>query len=629
MPGGDAATGGSDDSCDCDLEDGSPPGEWRLPSIGEWQEVIAEAVAMGCTGPSITTDSGLGCSSACAALPTPCSFTGVRSGSTEPGRARMFPVRPPRLTVLILVLILAGIVVLVWAVHESRRQRQEIERALTTQASILAESLEPGFVAASNASRELDEIVAWKLLDNARLLAELHGYGAPRRERLEELAEANGLDSVVFFDRRGAVELLVGEEAATRLVADLEDLLSGAVDESILGSTIEADVEHIAAAVALPDGGAVLVRAHESTAKTFARRLGVENLLQRLVGSRVLYLSYREEPGGLRAESSWDGGPLPPPSGDARLHEVRGKSAFEVDIPATAPAGRTARIRVGLDGLPLHQAAAAATRRTLLIGLVLAGIGLAGITAAGVSHTLNVERAEAARRVAALEAARRSSERLAAAGTLTAGLAHEVRSPMNAINLAAQRLERQLQGRDEPHSMARRIRDEVQRLEAILREFLEFASPVSDRRRETDLAELAREVLDLLEDEAKERSVRLEVQGAARATIDENAVRRSLINLVRNAIQASPEDGAVEVVVLQDTAATTIRVLDEGPGIDPRDGEKVFDPFFTTRVSGTGLGLALVRRVAEEHGGRVEVRNRPAGGAQAVFRLPRTQGRAE
>ena len=531
--------------------------------------------------------------------------------------------RPPRLTLLVLLFVLAGILVLAWAVRESERQKEEIERALTTQASILAQALEPGLVAASNASRELDELVAWKLLDNARLLAELRGLDAPSRDRLTELTEANGLDSVVFFDRQGGVELLIGEQAAVRLAPDLRALLSGAVAESVLGSTIEADVEHIAAAVTRPGGGAVLVRAHESTAKTFARRLGVENLLRRLVGPGVLYLSYREEPGGVLAQSTWDGGPMPPPSGDSQLHDVRGKRVFELDIPAAAPAGRSARIRVGLDGLPLQQAAASATRRTLLIGLVLAGLGLVGIAAAGISHTRTLERAEAARRFAALEAARLSSERLAAAGTLTAGLAHEVRSPMNAINLAAQRLEPQLQGLDEPQSMVHLIRTEVQRLEAILREFLEFASPVSERRRETDLRKLASEVRKLLEAEAEERSVRLaEVRGTAVARVDEDAVRRSLINLVRNAIQASPADGTVAVEVGQSAEIAAIRVLDEGPGLEPEDREKVFDAFFTTRVSGTGLGLALVRRVAEEHGGQVELRNRPTTGAEAILRLP-------
>jgi signal transduction histidine kinase len=536
----------------------------------------------------------------------------------------MSAVRPSRLTLLILVFILAGIGSLVWALRESGRQREEVERALTTQASILAKSLEPGLVAASNASRELDEIVAWKLLDNARLLAELHGLGGTSRERLADLAEANGLDSVVFFDEQGTVELVVGDEAAVGLAPDLEVLLSGTARESILGSTIEADVEHIAAAVTLSAGGAVLVRAHESTAKTFARRLGVENLLQRLIGDRVLYLSYREEPVGLRSESSWDGGPLPPPSDDARLHEVRGKSAFEVVIPASAPAGRTARIRVGLDGMPLQQAAAAATRRTLLIGLVLAGFGLVGISAAGVSHALTLERARAARRLSAAESARRSSERLAAAGTLTAGLAHEVRSPMNAINLAAQRLERQLEAQDGPQLLARKIRGEVQRLEAILREFLELASPVSDRRQPAELADLAGEVLELLEAEAQQGSVQLGgIRGTALARVDEDAVQRSLVNLVRNAIQASPPGGTVDVELQQEGETATIRVLDEGPGIDDQDREKLFDAFFTTRTSGTGLGLALVRRVAEEHGGWVQLRNRPTRGAEAIFRVPR------
>jgi signal transduction histidine kinase len=371
------------------------------------------------------------------------------------------------------------------------------------------------------------------------------------------------------------------------------------------------------------------VRAHEETAKTWARRIGVENLLERLVASGVLYLSYHEGPDGLQVQSSWDGGPLPPPGSAGRLLSLRGKSAFEVEMPAAAPAGRSARIRVGLDGVPLHQAAASATRRTLLIGLVLAGLGLVGAAAAGVSHARTVERAEAARRLAAAEDARRASERLAAAGTLTAGLAHEVRSPMNAINLAAKRLERRLEGQEEPQSMTRRIGAEVQRLETVLREFLEFASPVSDRRRQTDLAELAREVLALLEAEAEERSVRLrEVRGAARAAVDDDAVRRSLINLVRNAIQASPAGGAVELMVGQGEEAATVRVLDEGPGLDPGDAERVFEAFFTTRVSGTGLGLALVRRVAEEHGGTIELRNRPGTGTEAIFGLPLDGGRS-
>ena len=535
----------------------------------------------------------------------------------------MSHVRPQRLTVLILLFVLAGIVILVWAVRESRRQKEEIERALTTQASILAQSLEPGLVAASNAARELDEIVAWKLLDNARFLAEFRGVDLPSPERLAELEESNGLDSVVFFDRQGRVELLIGEEAALRLAPDLESLYSGTAQELILGSTIEAGVEHIAAAVARPQGGAILVRAHEETTKTFARRLGVENLLQRLVASGVLYLSYQEEPAGLLLESSWDGGPLPQTGGGGALLDIRGRSAFEVEIPAAAPAGQSARIRIGLDGAPLHQAAAAATRRTLLIGLALAGLGLVGIAAASVSHARTVERAEAARRLATAEAARRASERLAAAGTLTAGLAHEVRSPMNTISLAAQRLERKLEGEDEGQSIARRIRTEVQRLETVLREFLEFASPVSDRRRDTDLGVLAREVLDLLEAEAADRSVRLgEVRGTARASIDREPVRRSLINLVRNAIQASPAGGTVEVRLDRDSAMATLRVLDEGPGLDPAAGERVFDAFFTTRATGTGLGLALVRRVAEEHDGTVALRNRPSAGAEAVLRLP-------
>lgn len=521
---------------------------------------------------------------------------------------------------------IAAVLALVWTVVEARRQRRTVEETLRAQALVLASSLGPGLAAASHAARELDELVLWKLLDNARLFAELSADGELDPDRLAELADANGLDTVVFLDPNGQTLVSVGEPISDTQPPELTDILTGRAVEVVLGSTRETDLDQISVAVAAPDGGAVLVRIHASTARTFARRLGVDNLLTSLVGTGgVLFLRYREEPEETQVEASWDGEPAPDHfTSPEEVYTFRGRKIFEVTLPVESPAGSKASLQVGLDGAPLAEAASATMRRTLLVGMVLLGLAIAGSTVAVVNRLRSSEREEAAQQLAAAEAARRRSERLAAAGALTAGLAHEVRSPMNAIGLAAQRLERKLEAGDERRQIAQRIREELQRLEGVLREFLELASPVSEEREAVDIAEVASQVVQLLAEEAEAEGVRLEpVQGSGTCVVDGAAIRRALLNLVRNAIQASPAKGSVLVRVHETKQTATITVTDEGEGIAAELEGRIFDPFVTGRASGTGLGLALVRRVVEEHQGQVRLANRPHGGAEATIELPR------
>jgi signal transduction histidine kinase len=184
-------------------------------------------------------------------------------------------------------------------------------------------------------------------------------------------------------------------------------------------------------------------------------------------------------------------------------------------------------------------------------------------------------------------------------------------------------MERKHHAGDDCAKFARRIRGEVKRLEAVLREFLELARPVGGELRTVDLAALATDVVDLLRPEAENLGVRLApVEGRAETRIDTEAVRRSIINLVRNAIEASPEGSRVRVVVEGDTDTSRLRIIDEGSGIDSELRDKAFEAFVTTRAGGAGLGLSLVKRVAEEHGGSCSLVNREGGGAEACLTLP-------
>jgi len=534
-------------------------------------------------------------------------------------------VRVPPTVAGLSALAVAGLALGLWTWSEARRQRAEIEAALTGEATLLAASLAPGLAAASDALREIDEALGEHLLDEARLLAELAREADPEATRLRRIAEDNGLDTIALLDPDGRTRLLIGEPPGAETSGLLEGLLAGRFEEQFLSGDRSHGARHLAGASRLARGGAVLVRVHADSAYAYSRRLGIENLLRRLVGSEgVLYLEYSESPGRPPVAAAWDAGELPAPAGDpGELRELRGRLAFEARVPVESPAGRTAALRVGLDGDSLARASRSAARRSALIGVVLASFGLVSAAYALVSRQRDRERSAAARRLADAEEARRQSERLALAGTLAAGLAHEVRNPLNAIGLAAQGLERATAD-PSAREAARLIRAEVAHLDGVLRGFLDLARPGSGRCEPAALDQLGREVLELLAPEAAARGLASPaLEGAASAHVDREALRRALINLVRNAIQASPPQGRVRVEVgLDGKREAVIRVLDEGPGLAPEMLERALEPFVTTRAGGTGLGLALARRVAEEHGGSLRLANRAPHGAEATIRIP-------
>jgi signal transduction histidine kinase len=532
------------------------------------------------------------------------------------------------LTTMIPLLILT-IALAAWAIHEGRRQRQETAEVLAAQATLLARTLGPGLEAASTAAREIEESAASRVLENTRILSVLWQSGGLTATTAESLAEQNDIDTIIRLDRSGAPKLIAGTPVSETLLRQMDEVIAGEADEMVLGPQLEDGVEHIAAVVRTTDGGAIFARVHAPSSLAYSGAIGTANLLHRLAGSGgVLYLGYSVSPGGKPLEASWDGEPIPPVSsdGDGR-RTVRGREVFEVVVPVSAPAGFQASLRVGLDGQPLAAASVSAVRRTAMVGIVLSVFSLALVFIALLSRSRVLEREEAGRQLAEVETARRRSERLAAAGALTAGLAHEVRSPLNAIGLAAQRMERNHSPEDEVGRFAAKVRGEIGRLEAILREFLELASPVGQARKVTDIRMIAGEVVDLLGDEAVAEGISLVQAGSScRAPVDPESIRRSLINLVRNAIQASPAGGKVLVETAASDGHAQVTISDNGPGVDEATADQLFDAFVTNQAGGVGLGLALVRRVAEEHGGTATLSNNYTGGALAELRLPAAGG---
>jgi two-component system, NtrC family, sensor histidine kinase HydH len=221
------------------------------------------------------------------------------------------------------------------------------------------------------------------------------------------------------------------------------------------------------------------------------------------------------------------------------------------------------------------------------------------------------------------EAAERRFEeqrRLAALGEMSSVLAHELRNPLASLKGHAQLLvERLPDGRE--RGKAERIVLEAQRLEALSADLLDFSRSGPIARTEADPAALLRSAAEAVD----AGRVRLTVSGApARWPLDPSRTRQVLTNLLANALEASPADAPVDARVSTRGGRLLFTVRDRGAGLPPGQEHRLFEPFFTTRAKGTGLGLAVTQRIVEMHGGTVRAANHPEGGAVFEVELPRS-----
>ncbi len=259
-----------------------------------------------------------------------------------------------------------------------------------------------------------------------------------------------------------------------------------------------------------------------------------------------------------------------------------------------------------------HQLVEDATRRFWLSSLVAAAL----LGAALVFWRLITLHEVAERRY-------RQQEQLSKLGEMSAVLAHEIRNPLASLKGHAQLLTERLGDGSAEGNKARLVVREAERLEAITNDLLGFARSGPIAIEPADPMTLLRSCAD----EVAPGGFILPEGGAPDTwPLDSHRMRRALVNILRNARQASPEHTRPEASVRIEHGRLVFAVRDYGPGIPAGDERRIFEPFYTTRTSGTGLGLAVAARVAEMHDGEVRVRNHPEGGAVFSIAIPRGLG---
>ena len=272
----------------------------------------------------------------------------------------------------------------------------------------------------------------------------------------------------------------------------------------------------------------------------------------------------------------------------------------------------------------------------LYSALIGFGVGVL-IATAGARSLLRrqVSRARAAQHRA------RANERMAEIGAMTGGLAHEIKNPLSTIGLNAQLLAEGIDELpvepEEKGRLSRRVgalKREADRLRGILTDFLQYAGQMRIDPKPADLNTIVEELADFLMPQAQAQRVRMRVDlapGPLRAALDIPQVKQAALNLILNAIQAMADSTSTPKELILRTAkrldqdrrpVVSLHVIDTGPGIPADSVDRIFQPYFTTKSGGTGLGLPTARRLIEGHEGRLEVRTEPGRGSEFIASFP-------
>ncbi len=217
------------------------------------------------------------------------------------------------------------------------------------------------------------------------------------------------------------------------------------------------------------------------------------------------------------------------------------------------------------------------------------------------------------------------AEHLSSIGEMVAGISHEIRNPLGIISSSAELLKKKMASYDPSSTIPDIIMEEGERLNSIITDFLNFARPRQPALIACKIETILEKILKFIGPDAREKGYMLSTQydpNLADILADDDMLYQAFLNILINAMQSMPDGGPISIRVLTAEDGIQIQFMDEGLGIDPAISEKIWDPFFTTKEKGTGLGLGIVKNIIESHHGAIYIENRSIKGVTVTVALP-------
>lgn len=534
-----------------------------------------------------------------------------------------------------------GTMLLLSALLELRSTRRELTAALDEQGRTVMALAQRGLESALLSYRHVEGLLEQKLLDNARLLERLDREGRLTGPSLQAIAAENTLLRINVFDAAGVRQLTSAPGGGAPPIGAprrlLQPILSDSTEELIIGFRQQRYGlgQNYAVARRRSRGGAIVVNADAGQLLEFRRAIGAGSFI-RLVGEseNVHYAVVQDSTGILLASAGVT--EMSAPDQDAFINQAMAAAAkavegslprtrftiwggdeiFEIVAPAAVEGSDQALLRIGLPAVSLHHAVRAALWRIGLSTLLL--IATALLAGAALIHD--------ARERQRMEEQLARQEKLTAMGHLASGVAHEIRNPLNAVSMIAQRLQREFEPRadgSEYRELTTTLASESRRINAIITQFLQFARPAPLNKTPLRLDQLVGHVAALLQGEAGQRGITIsqECRQVREISADGDKLTQALLNLVRNSIAACSPGGRIALSCRQLGEEIAVEVQDNGAGIAPEELDKIFNLYYTTREEGSGLGLSIVQQIVTQHGGKIQVASQPGQGTRFTITL--------
>ena len=540
-------------------------------------------------------------------------------------------------------------------VHESRKDtRQSIaqtEQMMIAQANAIAEIVAESSLHGLEAYKSWESEAETRRLDNARWLAWVNSRLPLPGSWLGIFARDLGLYRILFYDAAGNLEKSAQSEPGAATVDPglpplfIVQVASGQHPTGVLGyrKSRTDGVSRLVVGAARPDGGAVITCARAGHMEKSRLELSPGHLIKTLGQARGLQYVVMQDNSGIVASSTTEisfpaagsdpdlepltiGAPFVSREYDSSLGPVLEVTRL-IDV-GTQAEGRGMLLRVGLEADLLVAMRDDTRNRARVRFLLMAGSLILLSILLMVWQRQALLRREVRKVTNELRMREEEAQRtgkLAAMGNLAAGVAHEIRNPLNTIHMLAQSLGRNQELPGDITEKARHIRDESGRIEGIVQQFLDFARPRDPVLERLNLGQVVREAVAVHQAAHTGDGLVFEVDAPdCQAVLDRHFVVEIVDNLVRNAVEALDGRGTVAVQLQSRRDQAELTVEDTGPGVPPEAREKIFDLYFTTKPSGSGLGLSLVSRMVTAMEGHfsLDPEDGRLGGARFLVRFP-------